>query len=385
MKIGTFHFTENKWLTIAGQEVREGDSLLFPDPVAAEMALKYRRWVTLSDVDPYYRKYDGHDLTGKSLLLFRYGGWGDLLFLTPLLRYLDTRYPGHGGLVVACGRQYESIYAHNPHVRRVLTYPVRLSEFERHDYHLFFEGTLETSADPDLHAVDLFARHAGVGDVGDRRLDFAVPEADAAKAKNILRNELLFQKNDPRPLVGIHVHASSPVRNYPPDRTLALARELVAAGCLVLLLGSARDRAEADSAYKEGPPLMDLYNLCGRFKTMALTAAIVARLDLLVGPDSSLVHVAGALDVPTVALYGPFPGAVRTRYYPRCVTLEGEAPCAPCFTHGHDPCPKAGADGASPCLLTLESPAIARVVLDTLARHTRRPGLSLPEVAAVAA
>ena len=43
----------------------------------------------------------------------------------------------------------------------------------------------------------------------------------------------------------------------------------------------------------------------------------------------------------TLILAGPFPGTVRTKYYPNCVTLEAKRHCAPCFTHGHRPCPDA--------------------------------------------
>jgi len=349
------------------------EPVLLPDGAVAKLLATAADFVDVAGTDGHYRKYEGQPLDGRSLLLVRNGGFGDLLFLTPLLRYLEARYR-HAGLAVACGRRYHGVYLRNPRVRRIFTYPVRLQDFVAYDYQLFYEGTLEESTDAELHAVDLMAGHAGVADVGDRRLEYDVDAALARKAKNILRHELKVKPSDAT--VGVHLRASSPIRTYPLESSLVVAAALGAAGARVFLLG-----AEGDWEKTVGrrPPaeveFENVDNLCGRFRTIDHTAAFLARLDLLVGPDSSLVHFAGALGVPTVALYGPFPGAVRTKYYPQCLTLEGryatnpdEVECAPCFKHGPNPCPRAGADGASPCLRNLDPEKVIKYALLLLAR-----------------
>ena len=377
MKVATFkHPTQ-----VNGGSMKPGEALLVPDVDAARIAVQYPELVDVGTLDGHYRKYDGHDLSGKSLLFVRAGGLGDLLFLTPLLRHLDGKYK-HAGLAVACGRSGHGVFLRNPHVRRILSYPVRLTDFVKYDYQLLFENTLETSTDPNLHAVDLFARHAGLDDLDDRSLDYDVDPAEANKAKNILRYELGAKPSAVEPpvlpdvAVGIHVRASSPVRTYPLANTLLVAAAFGASGYRVFLLGTKRDWDKV-VGYKDAPaPELDgVVNLCGRFKSIDRTVAFLARLDLLIGPDSSLVHLAGALRIPTVALYGPFPGAVRTRYYPNCVTLEGRyqyrrglqrRECTPCFKHGHLPCPRAGDDGASPCLKNLQPADVVAAAYDVL-------------------
>jgi ADP-heptose:LPS heptosyltransferase len=370
MKIVTF----DRPFQIQTTALGAGEPVLVPDGTAAKLANAYPFLVRVAAVDGHYHKYQGQPLDGRSLLLVRHGGFGDLLFLTPLLRHLDKRYK-HAGLAVACGRRYHTVYLRNPHVRRIFTYPVKLKDFVSYDYHLFYEGTLETSTDAGLHAVDLMARHAGVDDVGDPRLVYDVEPALARKAKNILRNELKVKLGEPT--VGLHLRASSPIRTYPLDSSLLVAATLGAAGARVFLLGAEGDW-EKTVGRKLSPPaeFKNVDNLCGRFRTINHTAAFLSRLDLLIGPDSALVHFAGALDVPTVALYGPFPGAVRTKYYPRCVTLEGryatspaEEECAPCFKHGPLPCPKAGEDRASPCLRNLEPEAVIRAAVGILVKE----------------
>jgi heptosyltransferase-2 len=80
------------------------------------------------------------------------------------------------------------------------------------------------------------------------------------------------------------------------------------------------------------------------------SAALLATCDAVVAPDSALCHLAGALNLPTVALYGPFPWALRTAYALRTVALSGHGPCAPCFHHERagevwpegKPCAKSG-------------------------------------------
>ncbi len=206
---------------------------------------------------------------------------------------------------------------------------------------------------------------------------YGVEPTLARKAKNILRHELKVKPGDVT--VGLHLRASSPIRTYPLESSLVVAAMLGAAGARVFLLGAEGDWAKTVGR-RLSPSLefKNVDNLCGRFRTMDQTVAFLSRLELLIGPDSSLVHFAGALDIPTVALYGPFPGAVRTKYYPRCVTLEGRyavrpglEECAPCFKHGPNPCPEAGEDGASPCLRNVEPEAVIRAALGVLVTKGR--------------
>ncbi|HUU57436.1 MAG TPA: glycosyltransferase family 9 protein [bacterium] len=349
---------------------------LLPDETAAQLNAMRPGLVELGDVDGNYNRYAGYDLTEKSLLLVRNGGFGDLLFLTPLIRYLDDKYD-HDGIAVTCGRKYEGLFLRNSRVRRIHTYPVRLKDFVSYDYQLCFEGTIENSKDPELHAVDLFARHAGIHDLDDRTLEYEVDRALANKAKNILRYDLGVKPDDVK--IAVHLRSSSLIRNYPPENSLRVAAALGIGGAKVFLLGTKRDWDEIVGVDRETLiKLKNVTNLCGRFKSMDGTAAFLSKMDLLIGPDSALVHVAGALRLPTVALYGPFPGAVRTKYYPGCLTLEGKKrkwlglrSCSPCFIHGHKPCPKAKRDGISRCLRKLKPETVVRAALEVLAEKGR--------------
>lgn len=137
------------------------------------------------------------------------------------------------------------------------------------------------------------------------------------------------------PLVGIHPGASRATRRWPPERFAALADALVAeTGARVLLLGGPADRPVADAvrARLRAPAL----DLAGR-TTLGGLAALLARLDLFVGNDSGPAHLAAALDVPSLILWGSAdPGRWAPPERSRLRVLLQPVPCRPC---GYDQCP----------------------------------------------
>jgi ADP-heptose:LPS heptosyltransferase len=86
---------------------------------------------------------------------------------------------------------------------------------------------------------------------------------------------------------------------------------------------------------REGEPLIYDLTTTRPALTFAQSAAVLADCDLVIAPDSALCHVAGALRIPTLALYGPFPWELRTLHAPTIQGLNGTGcPIAPC--HWHD-------------------------------------------------
>ena len=66
--------------------------------------------------------------------------------------------------------------------------------------------------------------------------------------------------------------------------------------------------------------------------TLAQTAALIKRCKLFVSNDSGLLHVACAVDTPTVGIFGPT-NPDRTGPYSDSFTLvRKELSCIPCYT-----------------------------------------------------
>ncbi len=87
----------------------------------------------------------------------------------------------------------------------------------------------------------------------------------------------------------------------------------------------------------DGPMTHDVMDLSRRGLTWRQSAATLLTCDVVLAPDSSMMHVAGALGVPCVALFGPFPWKLRTAYYKSVHALQGIDGCAmaPCFHAEH--------------------------------------------------
>ncbi len=105
------------------------------------------------------------------------------------------------------------------------------------------------------------------------------------------------------PLVGCVVATSRPAKNWPPERYAALATQLAAAhGARCVLLGSAapHERAAAD-AILTGTTAAPLDALGRGLRT---TLALLEACDAVVSPDTGPFHIAVAMEVPAVGLYG---------------------------------------------------------------------------------
>lgn len=255
---------------------------------------------------------------GRNILFVRPGGFGDLLFLTPTFAELKRRWP-ECRIYVACFERYRPALENNPDVDGFVDYPVAMEEWEEFQAHVWLEKLIEGNAAAEkIHAVDLAAARCGI--------QFETLEARGMRYFVTKEEAAIAQRDFPRgeqARIGIQVSASGRCRIYP--HILEVAKLLWREGHEVFLFG-APGEVKTDSP--EG-----LVNLMALNKTFRESCAILATCDVLVGPDSALVHVAGALGVACVALYGPFPWRLRTAYAPETFALQGSGPCSPCFHH----------------------------------------------------
>lgn len=132
------------------------------------------------------------------------------------------------------------------------------------------------------------------------------------------------------PLAAIHVGAGAPVKQWPVERWAAVAQRLAAGHDLRLMVtGGPGERTQAEAfVAAAGLPVM---NAAGR-TTLGRLAALLSRCRLVMGSDSGPLHVAVAVGVPTVHLYGP---ADADRFGPwgppeRHAVIRSGWPCVPC-------------------------------------------------------
>jgi len=129
--------------------------------------------------------------------------------------------------------------------------------------------------------------------------------------------------------VGLHLGAAfGSSKLWPAESFGRLAADLVRAGLAPLLLGASAD----EETYRAvaGAAEVPLLSLVGRDRP-ALLPWLLARLSCLVSGDTGVAHLAAAIGVPTVTLFGPTdPGLTAPRGTLAHVLYRGVA-CSPCF------------------------------------------------------
>ena len=130
------------------------------------------------------------------------------------------------------------------------------------------------------------------------------------------------------PLIGLHPYATNPAKQWPSAHWLTLIDLLESAGYNWFVMGM------NDAPLKSGDK-RDLTNETD----LRTTCALLDRADLLVTGDSGPMHLAGGVDTPVVAIFGPT--ARAWGFYPagpQDVVLEKDLDCRPCSLHGAKAC-----------------------------------------------
>ncbi len=119
-----------------------------------------------------------------------------------------------------------------------------------------------------------------------------------------------------------------PAKRWPSSHFADLARRLAAAGRPVWLVGSKKDEAGGEEiALASGGAAL---NLCGR-TSLDQAIDLIAAASWVVSNDSGLMHVAAALDVPLVALFGSSSPGYTPPLSEKAKVLSLNLPCSPCF------------------------------------------------------
>jgi ADP-heptose:LPS heptosyltransferase len=153
-----------------------------------------------------------------------------------------------------------------------------------------------------------------------------------------------------RPLVGINPGASSPERQWLPERYAQVADTLQREGVRIVLLGGSGDMPLAKTIRDsmETEPLM----LTGKLTLDELIVAI-SGLDALISGDTGPAHLAAAVGTPVVGLYG---ATSARRYGPvgeRHIIIDKSSTTA---------CAQVRSQEISPCMEAIRCDEVQRAV-----------------------
>lgn len=145
-------------------------------------------------------------------------------------------------------------------------------------------------------AAHVGASHVDLPSVRYTRLHFPVAESASARAR-----ELLQQHHVSDQYVVIHPGSGAPVKAWPNHRWGQIARYLTRCGLQVVVTGSETERATADEIVSFAPGTV---TVAGRTEVSEL-AELLRCAKLAIGPDCGPLHLAVAVDTPTLHLFGP--------------------------------------------------------------------------------
>ena len=130
-------------------------------------------------------------------------------------------------------------------------------------------------------------------------------------------------------------------KQWPEEHYAAVANHYLEQGWRVMLLGSANDAdtcAAVQTALSGGGSCL---NLAGR-TSLEEVVHLLALSSLAVSNDSGLMHIAAAVGVPTVAIYGATSPSFTPPLASQARVLSEPVDCAPCFQRecplGHHKC-----------------------------------------------
>lgn len=263
----------------------------------------------------------------KSILIVRHGGFGDLLFLTPALSVLRKKFP-QAKIDVAAFPNFLPVLDHNHDIDRLVPCPIEELELLSYDSVFWLENTIEDNpASKDRHAVDIMADAIGVTvNEDEREMQYFLQEGEQRDA---LR---LFPRLGGRKRIGFQCEASAVIRNYPRHLWAEVAKKLTSLGHEVFLFGTPGTITENPNDKIKGVTNLTALEPALSFRE---SCAILSTCDVFAGVDSALIHVAGALKIPSVGLYGPFPWQLRTAYAKSVRAISGIGACAGCQHHAY--------------------------------------------------
>jgi heptosyltransferase-2 len=211
---------------------------------------------------------------------------------------------------------------------------------------------------PRQHQVDEYAAllEALGLTVAGREPTLVPPRGEERDGARTLLSQVGASRGHGAPLVGVHLGAAyGSSKLWPAAHVVSLVQALARGGATALLMGPP---ACAD-VEREVCAAVTVASLVGR-DGPRLLPALLTELDVLVGGDTGVTHLAAALGTPVVALFGPTdPQLTGPRGRAEIVTRA--VPCAPCF---YRECPI-----DHPCMRGIGAPDVAERVWSLLGRR----------------
>lgn len=312
-------------------------------------------FAAIRDIDnSVYKKYNGENLSGKTIAIWRTGGMGDLCFITPYLKKIKELYTD-SKIIFGCGIQYSDVMSKHKYIDEFHNLPIDLDTLAKADYHLMFEGLIEGNKEAELvNAYDLFGKVFNIILEDNEKIPNLSVEEENLNFIKSLEEKFITVENPIK--IGIHIKTSSIIRDVPVRFWKNLIYKLLNYDkrICIYLIGSQEDSEVGNQITIPtigAGRVLPLYQVTRGFRD---SVAAISLIDVIVGGDSSGLHIASAFEKPIIGLFGAFKSELRLKHYKRAIGIDAKTKCSPCFLHGNQPCDYSDFKGNSYCMMIFE-------------------------------
>lgn len=306
----------------------------------------------------------------QRILIYKLDHLGDVLLATPALRAIRKRFPA-AEIRIVVGEWSQTVLQNSPNVDEIVIYNSK--EFARYPYtaHKFselkrklagwkpdlviglrddwrtigdgffssarrvnrgrvhFREWLERKRTNQPHSHELkrlwaILRPLGIEPEPVDRLEYWVTEEERSAA-----TEFMLSHGIDAPFAIVHAGTSVPLKEWSLDRLAEAARHISANhGLQIVLIGAPEEvdrSADLVSLIRDLAPV----DISGKLNLRG-TAALMERASLYLGSDGGAMHVASALAVPTLGLFGPGSFHIFRPVGSHTSALSHLFPCSPC-------------------------------------------------------
>ncbi len=264
-------------------------------------------------LDSALPSYNREPLEQQRLILPFIGRRGDAVVVASCLAALKEQYSAIT-IDIAAPQAAREVLRLMPRVGELLPYPLDVERLTDYDYYLSFEEIEAIPRGWRRSYAEVFSaclrtpRPAGPPHVAippEVAKRWVLPPVDRAR-------------------VAVHFRCSDGLRSYPRELLEKVTRGLVDAGFEIYLTGTPEQTGHA-SAYDSD----HVHDLAGRTPTVGDLAAVMSQMDVLLTGDSFPMHLAGALAIPTIALFTTTDAVIGSDYA-SVVAVQSLADCSPC-------------------------------------------------------